>query len=126
MRNLYTWGFIALVVFASTAGDVLQSSAMKRIGDVGDLRRQRGLPYVIRRVITSPSFMLGLCFMALAFFSLMIALSWGDVSLVVPASASLTFITNAFAAKIFLKEDVDSRRFVAAALVAAGVALLAY
>ena len=124
MRDLYTWVFIFMVVLSSTAGDILQSRAMKQIGDVGALRRARGLAYVIRRVVTSPSFMLGLFFMAMAFFSLMIALSWGDVSLVVPASASLTFITNAFAAKIFLKENVDRRRFLSAALVAIGVALL--
>ncbi len=126
MKTLYTWTFIFAVVFASTAGDILQSHAMKKIGDVGKLRRERGITYVVFRVVTSPSFMLGLMFMAIAFYSLVIALSWGDVSLVVPASASMTFITNAFAAKMFLKEDVDKKRLVAAILVAAGVALLAY
>ena len=45
--------------------------------------------------------------MAVGFFSLLFALSWGDVSLVAPAAASLTFIGNAFAAKIFLHEKVD-------------------
>jgi drug/metabolite transporter (DMT)-like permease len=124
MRDLYTWTFLFLVVIASTAGDILQSRAMKQIGDVGELRRLRGIRYVVKRVVTSSSFMLGLLFMAIAFFSLMIALSWGDVSLVVPASASLTFITNAFAAKFFLKENVDRRRLLSAALVAIGVALL--
>lgn len=126
MRDLYTWSFIFIVVIASTAGDILQSHAMKVIGDVGKLRRERGLAHVIYRVVTSPSFMFGLFFMALAFFSLMIALSWGDVSLVVPASASLTFLTNALAAKIYLHENVDRRRIVAAVLVAAGVALLSF
>jgi len=47
------------------------------------------------------------------------------VSLVAPAAASLTFLGNAVAAKIFLKEKVDRRRWIAAALVAAGVALIA-
>ena len=46
-------------------------------------------------------------------------------SLVAPAAASLTFIGNAFAAKIFLHERVDQRRWIAAVLVAGGVALLA-
>jgi drug/metabolite transporter (DMT)-like permease len=63
--------------------------------------------------------------MALAFFSLLITLSWDDVSIVGPASASLTFIANAFAARIFLKERVDRRRWLAALFVAAGVAFLA-
>ena len=69
--------------------------------------------------------MLGLFFMALAFFSLLVTLSWDDVSVVGPASASLTFIANAFAAQIFLKERVDHRRWLAALFVAGGVALLA-
>jgi drug/metabolite transporter (DMT)-like permease len=126
MRALYTWTFIILVVLASTAGDVLQAHAMKVIGDVGELRRSHGTLYVVKRILSSGAFMLGLFFMAFAFFSLLVALSWGDVSLVVPASASLTFITNAVAARIFLKENVDHRRFLAAVFVAAGVALLAY
>jgi uncharacterized membrane protein len=56
---------------------------------------------------------------------LLFGLSWGDVSLIAPASASLTFVTNAVAARIFLHERVDHRRWMAAALVAGGVVLLA-
>jgi len=63
--------------------------------------------------------------MTVAFYSLLLALSWEDVSLVAPASASLTFVANAVAARIFLHERVDSRRWVAALLVAGGVALVA-
>ena len=62
--------------------------------------------------------MLGLLFMALAFFSLLVTLSWEDVSVVGPASASLTFIANALAARIFLKERVDHCRWLAALFVA--------
>jgi drug/metabolite transporter (DMT)-like permease len=47
------------------------------------------------------------------------------VSLVAPASASLTFITNALTARVFLREHVDRRRWTAAVLVACGVALVA-
>ena len=70
--------------------------------------------------------MFGLLFMALAFASLLVTLSWADVSIVGPASASLTFIANALAARVFLKEHVDRRRWLAAVFVAAGVALLAH
>jgi drug/metabolite transporter (DMT)-like permease len=80
---------------------------------------------VIFRTLSNGSFLLGVMAMAVAFFSLLFALSWGDVSLVAPAAASLTFIGNAVAAKIFLHERVDQRRWIAVALVAAGVALLA-
>jgi drug/metabolite transporter (DMT)-like permease len=126
MRNVYTWASIAAIVLASTAGDVLLAYAMQRVGDLGEIRVQQGITAAIRRVISNPWFMLGVCFMAIAFFCLLVGLSWADVSLVAPASASLTFVTNAIAAQIFLKENVDRRRWLAALFVAAGVLLLAH
>lgn len=125
MTAAVTWAGIASIVFTATTGDVLQSRAMKEIGDLDAVRREQGLFQVVRRVVSSPRFMLGLFFMALAFFSLLVTLSWDDVSVIGPASASLTFIANAFAARIFLKERVDHRRWLAALFVAGGVALLA-
>ncbi len=124
MTLLYTWGSIAVVVLASTVGDVLLSLAMKRIGDLGELRRSSGLTHVLRRVMFNATFLLGVAAMAVAFFSLLVALSWADVSLVAPASASLTFVTSAIAAKFFLHENVDRRRWAAALMVCVGVALL--
>ena len=74
--------------------------------------------------LTNQRFLLALLFMTLGFFSLIIALSWGDVSVVGPAAASLSFVVDTFAAKLFLKERVDRRRWAAALFVAGGVALL--
>ncbi len=125
MKEAYTWAAIGLIVIASTTGDVLLSYAMKRVGDVSELWKQHGVLKVIGRVLTTPTFPLGLVAMGVAFYSLLFALSWGDLSLVVPASASLTFVANAFAAKIFLHERVGRRRMLAALLVAGGVALMA-
>jgi drug/metabolite transporter (DMT)-like permease len=125
MKEIFTWAGILLVVVSSVAGDVLLSKAMKQVGDVGQLRRQRGLWTVIGRVVRNPNFLLGLLSMTLSFYSLLFGLSWGDVSLVAPAAASLTFVGNAVAARIFLHERVDRRRWIAALLVAGGVALLA-
>lgn len=125
MRYLYTWSGILVVVFFSVVGDILIARAMKQVGDVHALWRRSGLWMVAGRVLSNSNFFLGVTAMAIAFFSLLFALSWGDVSLVAPAAASLTFIGNAFAARIFLHEKVDRRRWIAAVLVAAGVALLA-
>ena len=125
MKHMYTWGAIVGVAFASVVGDVLLARAMKQVGDVHELWRRAGLWTVVARTVGNPNFFIGLAAMAVGFFSLLFALSWGDVSLVAPAAASLTFIGNAFAAKIFLHEKVDHRRWMAAMLVAAGVALLA-
>ncbi len=125
MRHFYTWISIFTVVICSTVGDVLISHAMKSVGDVAHVWRDYGTFYTIRRMLGNGPLWLGVFFMALGFFSLLFALSWADVSLVGPASASLTFMTNAIAAKFFLKEDVDRRRWLAAILVACGVVLIA-
>jgi len=124
MRDLYTWLSIALIIAFSTSGDVLISYSMKCVGDLGELRRRRGLLAVINQVLHTPTFPLGFVCMVGGFFALLFGLSWGDVSLIAPASASLTFVTNAVAAKLFLNETVDKRRWAAAVLVASGVALL--
>ncbi len=120
-----TWSMILAIVVTATAGDVLTAGAMRRIGDLDSIKARSGLPGAIRAVVGNGMFLAGVVCMALSFFSLLFALSWTDVSLVAPASASLTFISNAFAAKIFLKENVDRRRWIAALFVCAGVALLA-
>jgi drug/metabolite transporter (DMT)-like permease len=125
VKHFYTWTGILVVVFFSVVGDVVMARAMKQVGDVHALWRKSGLLGVIGRIFSNPNFFFGAAAMALAFFSLLFALSWGDVSLVAPAAASLTFIGNAIAAKIFLHEKVDRRRWIAALLVAAGVTLLA-
>lgn len=124
MRSLDLWCAIFAIVLASSGGDVLLSSAMKRIGDLHDLHAERGLLVVLGRVFGEKRFLLAVCCFSIGFFSLLTALSWGDASLVAPASASLTFIASAVMAKIFLKEDVDHRRWIAALLVCVGVVLL--
>ena len=117
---------IAAVVLLSTAGEVLTAAAMKSIGDLDDIRAHSGLKGAIRAVITSPLFFGGVGFLALAFFALLFALNHLDLSLVAPASASLTLVTNAIAAKLFLHENVDRRRWTAAVCVCIGVYLLAH
>jgi len=125
MKHLYTWSGILIVVFFTVVGDIVMARAMKQVGDMHELWRRSGLWTIVGRVLSNANFYLGVTAMAVAFFSLLFALSWGDVSLVAPAAASLTVIGNSFAAKIFLHEKVDRRRWLAATLVAAGVALLA-
>jgi uncharacterized membrane protein len=125
MKHIYTWSAILAIAVASVVGDILLARAMKQVGDVHALWRRSGVWTIVARVLGTPNFFFGVAAMAVAFFCLLFALSWGDVSLVAPAAASLTFIGNAFAAKIFLHEKVDRRRWIAALLVAAGVSLLA-
>ena len=122
----FSAAMIAAVVLTSTTGEVLTAAAMKSIGDLDVIRAHSGLKGAIRAVLTSPLFFVGVFFLALAFFSLLFALNHLYLSLVGPASASLTLVTNAVAGKIFLKENVDRRRWASAVLVCIGVYLLAH
>ena len=125
MTLIYTWSTIVIMVLSTTAGDILLARAMKQVGDLGALRRARGLFAVVKAAMTNVNMLAALLFFAVGFFTLLVSLSWADLSLVVPATASLTFVTNAIAAMLFLREDVDTRRWVANILVCIGVALLA-
>jgi drug/metabolite transporter (DMT)-like permease len=118
------WGMIGMIVLLATAGDVLLAGAIRQIGDFDVILSHSGLSGAIRAVLHNGRFFLGVLCMALSFFSLLFALSWADVSLVAPASAALTFVTNAFAAKWILKENVDGRRWIAAVCVCTGVFFL--
>jgi drug/metabolite transporter (DMT)-like permease len=117
---------IAAIVLSSTTGEVLTAAAMKSIGDLDEIRARSGIKGAIRTVVTCPLFFAGVGFLALAFFALLFALSHLNLSLVAPAAASLTLVTNAIAAKLFLHENVDKRRWTAAVLVCVGVYLLAH
>ncbi len=119
-------GMIATIVLTSTAGEVLTAAAMKSIGDLDDIRAKSGMKGAIRAVVTCPLFFAGVFFLALAFFALLFALNHLNLSLVAPASASLTLVTNAIAGKFFLHENVDGRRWASAVLVCVGVYFLAH
>jgi uncharacterized membrane protein len=125
VKHFYTWVGILMVASFSVVGDVLIARAMKQVGDVHALYRREGVLTIVGRVLSNANFFMGVAGMSVAFFSLLFALSWGDMSLVAPASASLTFLGNALAAKLYLHEKVDRRRWIAVSLVAAGVVLLA-
>ncbi len=115
---------VAAIVLTATAGDVLLASAMRKVGDLDRIKETRGLPGAIWAVLSESHFLGGVVFMALSFFSLLYSLSHADVSLIAPAAGSLTFVSNAVAARWVLHENVDRRRWMAAVLVCCGVALL--
>ena len=113
---------IAIVVFASSCGDVLITKGMKQIGEISTLRL-RELFVIAKRVLTNKFFLAGVFFMAVSFFAFLAALSWADLSLVDPAT-SLSFVINTVGAKLILKEKINSLRWAGTLLVCLGVALI--
>jgi drug/metabolite transporter (DMT)-like permease len=123
---LATLAMVLAIVVTATAGDILTASAMRQIGDLDVIRARRGLAGAAAAVVTNGRFGLGVLCLALSFFALLFALSHRDLSLIGPAATALTFVSNALAAKFFLHENVDRRRWTAAVFVCLGVALLAF
>jgi drug/metabolite transporter (DMT)-like permease len=123
---LRTWSAILMVAGLAIAGECLIAGGMRGLGDLDIIRERSGLPGAIRAVLSSPLFLAGAFCMALNFFAMLYTLSIVELSLAAPATASLTYVGNAAAAKVFLRENVDKRRWLAALFVAVGVVLLAH
>ena len=115
-----------LIAITSTAGDALTAAAMRKLGPLDDLYRQRRLKGVAVQLARCRLLILGIAAMALSFFSLLWTLSFADLSFVAPASTALGFVFNSVAASLFLAEHVDRKRWMAALLIGSGVFLLAH
>ena len=117
------WLLVALIVSATTAGQVLQSAGMRRHGEVRAFHPS-ALGRLIGRLASSWHIGASVVCMAFSFFAFMSLVSVADLSFAVPATA-LSYVLQTVLAKYFLKERIDWRRWVGALLVSCGVALLA-
>ena len=122
---VHVWSAIGFVAALAVVGEVMIASGMRQLGDLDDIRESRGLGGAVAAVLTNARFVTGALCMALNFFSMLFALSLADLSLAGPAIAALTYVGNAVAAKFFLREHVDRRRWLATMCVVVGVILLA-
>ena len=98
---------------------------MRQIGDLDLVRARSGMSGTVRTVLANPTFLAGAFCMALNFFAMLFTLSRVDLSLAAPGIASFNYVGNAVAARLFLHEDVDRRRWLAVLFVAVGVFLIA-
>jgi bacterial/archaeal transporter family protein len=112
----------SLIVVAGTGGELCVSRAMKVVGDAKSFR-PREVGRVILSALQVPWMWLGVGMMATAFFSLLAALSFLNVSFVVPVTA-LSYVAGAFGGAVFLHERVNRQRWLGVLLVAVGVTLV--
>ena len=107
-----------VAVFAAM-GDSMLSNGMRQVGNI----HLNQLHNVILAV-TNP-WVAGGIFLLLAFFaSYMTALSWADLTYVLP-STSLGYVLLALTAKFVLHEDVSPLRWLGIALISCGVGFVA-
>ena len=113
---------MAIIILADSAGDVFLTKGMKEVGEISTIN-PRALLVITRKVISNRSFLSGIFFLAIFFFSFLIVLSWADLSLVFPAK-SLVYVVSTLGAKWILKETVSLQRWGGIFLVCLGVALI--
>jgi drug/metabolite transporter (DMT)-like permease len=106
---------LAAVTISAAVGDSLLSRGMK---DVGAVSLQH-LPALVFAIL-NPWVALGILFLLGFFAAYMTALSWADLTYVLPAT-SLGYVLLALIAKFLLHEDVTVWRWVGILLISAGV-----
>jgi drug/metabolite transporter (DMT)-like permease len=107
-----------VTVFAA-AGDSMLSHGMKQTGNIS----LHHLQSVILAVL-NPWVAVGIVLLLAFFASYMNALSWADLTYVLPAT-SLGYVLLALVAKFALHEDVSPMRWIGIALITGGVGFVA-
>jgi drug/metabolite transporter (DMT)-like permease len=111
-----------LIVVAGTGGELCISRSMKSIGEIHDFR-PRSLIQFVRAALRLRWTQAGVALMALGFFSLVVVLSFDEVSFVVPFTA-LSYVAGALGARVFLGERISRHRWLGIATVALGVTIV--
>jgi drug/metabolite transporter (DMT)-like permease len=116
------WLLIAIIVAATTVGEVLQAMGMRHHGEIHDFRP--GAIGQAAALLARNRFVIGsVLAMAVSFFAYMGLLTVSDLSFAVPATA-VTYVLETVLAKYVLKERVSWLRWAGASLVVCGVALV--
>ncbi|MCL4401227.1 MAG: EamA family transporter [Acidobacteria bacterium] len=116
------WLLVAVIVAATTAGEVLQAIGMRHHGEVHDFR-PGALGRMFAMLARNRYIVASVAAMAVSFFAFMSLLSVSELSFAVPATA-VTYVLETALAKFLLKEQISWGRWAGASLVACGVALL--
>jgi drug/metabolite transporter (DMT)-like permease len=114
---------LAVLIFGTSGGEIAISRGMKSVGEPARLRPPELFSFLMR-ALRNGWFWAGVPLLAIAFYSLLVLLSWKAISFVIPASA-LSYVVGTLGAKYILREDVSPARWIGVVLVCAGVALVA-
>ena len=112
-----TYGILAFAVLAQAIGNVCLSRGMKQLSSAGS-----ALP-LFSQAVGSPILWVGTALLLVFFLLFAAALSWADLSFVVPA-ISIEVVINVAFAQYFLEEPVSPVRWLGALLISIGVVLV--
>ncbi|HEX7288330.1 MAG TPA: DMT family transporter [Candidatus Angelobacter sp.] len=110
--------YLAIMCFGGT-GDVLLKRGMMDLGPV----TLENWPHIFAAVL-NPWIMLGIVCLVGFFYSYLTALSWADLTYVLPATA-FGYVVIALWSRFFLHEQISAWRWSGVLLIACGVGLVA-
>ncbi len=108
---------LATAVLCVAAGDVILGFGMKQVGPVNSASQ-------LLFAVLNPWVALGIVFLIGFFASYLSALSWADLTYVLPAT-SIGYVLTALFSRIFLHEHVSLTRWMGIALISLAVGLVA-
>lgn len=114
---------MALAVVAGTVGDLLLSIGMKQVGRVVPLEVPRTLVPFVALMARTPSVIIGTLCLATFFLLWTSALSWADLSLVLPLTAG-NFVLTVILAKLVLHEEITLLRWAGTIVISLGIVLV--
>ena len=106
---------LAGVAFFAATGDGFIARGMKQVGNIS----LHHLPDILL-VVLNPVIALGVLFLLVFFTCYMTALSWADLTYVLPAT-SVSYVVLTLIAKFILHENVSFTRWLGILLISAGV-----
>ena len=111
-----------VAICAQTLGDVCLTRGMKSVGEVNTLDPVK-LFQIGVQVFTTPYVWLGILILSCFFGLYLIALSWADLSFVLPVTA-FGYVLNALMSWRLLGEHVSPVRWVGTLVICLGVAVV--
>ncbi len=117
-----TFVVLFIAVCAQTIGDVYLTKGMKSIGEVNTLDPVE-LFHIGVQVFTNPLIWLGILILCVFFGLYLIALSWADLSFVLPVTA-FGYVLNALMSRQLLGEHVSTARWIGTLIICIGVAVV--
>jgi len=111
-----------MITVVGTLGELCLGRAMKETGELERLHPGHAAS-LLWRALRVKWIWIGVSMMAIAFFSLLLLLSFESVSFVVPVTA-LSYLVGALGGTFFLGERVSPQRWIGIMLVCIGVALV--
>ncbi|GAC1659336.1 MAG: hypothetical protein NVS9B15_21740 [Acidobacteriaceae bacterium] len=108
------------IILTVSVGDVLLSQGMKQIGEI----TWTNLPSLIFAPVSNPYVGVGVLLLMAYFASYLTALSWADLTFVLP-STSMGYVVVAALSRYYLHENVSLKRWLGIFLIVAGTGFVA-